>query len=140
MPKKVECVHYVRPVRDTLELLTGKWKVPILVALTQEGCKFGELERLLEGITPRTLSKELKELEAHELVQRTVHDTVPTTVEYRLTPYGDTLEEVIAMLRGWGLKHRARLLHYTEPERAPFVCQRVAASSAEQPDGTVPLT
>jgi len=124
MPKKEECVHYVRPVRDTLELLAGKWKVPLLVALTQEGRKFNELERLLEGITPRTLSKELKELEANELVQRTVHDTVPTTVEYSLTPYGDTLEEVIATLRGWGLKHRARLLNYTEPERAPFVCLR----------------
>jgi DNA-binding HxlR family transcriptional regulator len=127
MPKKEECVHYIRPVRDTLELLAGKWKVPLLVALTQEGRKFNELERLLEGITPRTLSKELKELEAHELVQRTVRDTVPLTVEYSLTPYGDTLEEVIAMLRGWGLKHRARLLHYTEPERALFSCPRAEA-------------
>jgi len=139
MPKKEECMHYIRPVRDTLELLAGKWKVPILVALTQEGRKFNELERLLEGITARTLSKELKELETNELVQRTVCDTVPTTVEYSLTAYGDTLEEAIATLRGWGLKHRARVLHYTEPERAPFGCPRTMASSAELPEANVVL-
>ena len=116
MPKKEECVHYVRPVRDVLVLLAGKWKVPLLGALAVRGRKFNELERLLEGITPRTLSKELKELEVNELVQRTVCDTTPVSVEYSLTAYGNTFEEVIVTLRRWGLTHRARLLGRTKSE------------------------
>lgn len=122
MPKKEECVHYVRPVRDVLELLAGKWKVPLLVALASQSRKFNELERLLEGISARTLSKELKDLEVNELVHRTVCATTPVTVEYSLTAYGNTFGEVIATLRNWGLTHRVRLLGRIEPEHAPFVC------------------
>ncbi|RSK45845.1 winged helix-turn-helix transcriptional regulator [Hymenobacter perfusus] len=126
MPKKEECIHYVRPVRDVLELLAGKWKVPLLVALAVRSRKFNELERLLEGITPRTLSKELKGLEVNELVQRIVCATTPVTVEYSLTAYGDTFEDVIATLRSWGLTHRARLLERTEPEQTTFMCGNLA--------------
>jgi len=122
MLEKEECIHYVRPVRDVLELLAGKWKVPLLVALAAQSRKFNELERLLAGITPRTLSKELKDLEVNELVRRIVCPTTPVTVEYSLTPYGNTFEDVIATLRNWGLTHRSRLLERTEPEQTPFVC------------------
>lgn len=134
MPKKEECVHYVRPVRDVLDLLAGKWKVPLLVALAVRGRKFNELERLLEGITPRTLSKELKELEVHELVQRTVCDTTPVTVEYSLTAYGNTFDEVIVTLRRWGLTHRARLLGPTKletPDQEKFQCELSSVTSQQ---------
>jgi len=55
------------------------------------------------------LSKELKELEVNTLVKRTVYDTIPVSVEYELTPYGTTLDEVIMALRDWGLKHRQKI-------------------------------
>ena len=126
-----ECIHYVRPVRDVLELLAGKWKIPLLITLATEGKRFNELERILEGITPRTLSRELKELEMNELVQRITHDTVPATVEYRLTAYGNTFEEVIVTLRNWGLKHRARFFNQADSEPASFRCPNAAAGSAE---------
>ncbi|MEJ8819275.1 winged helix-turn-helix transcriptional regulator [Lacibacter sp. H407] len=107
--EKKECVQYIRPVRDVLDLINGKWKLPILIALSFGNKRFKELERDVEGITPRMLSKELKDLESNQLITRTVYDTMPVTVEYSLTSYGKTLDDVIAALRDWGKKHRSRL-------------------------------
>ena len=104
-----ECVQFIRPVRDVLDLINGKWKLPILIALSFGNKRFNELERDVIGITPRMLSKELRDLEANELIRRTVYDTVPVTVEYSLTDYGRSLDNVIAALRDWGKKHRNRL-------------------------------
>src|SRR5687768_10010734 len=105
-----ECVEYIRPVRDVLDIINGKWKLPILIALSFDKKRFKELERDVEGITPKMLSKELRDLEANELITRKVYDTVPVTVEYALTPYGKSLDEVIAALRSWGKRHRSRIL------------------------------
>lgn len=107
--KKQECVEYIRPVRDVLDLINGKWKLPILIALSFGNKRFKELERDVEGITPRMLSKELRELEANALIVRTVYDSVPVTVEYSLTSYGKTLDDVIVALREWGKKHRHKI-------------------------------
>ena len=104
-----ECKKNLLPVRDALEILSGKWKLPIIIALTFEKKRFKEMQREIEHITPRMLSKELKELETNQLVKRTVFDTVPVTVEYNLTPYGKSLYRVIEELRTWGLQHRKRL-------------------------------
>ena len=105
-----ECKKNLLPVKDALDILSGKWKLPIIVALTFEKKRFKEMQREIEGITPRMLSKELKELEVNQLVKRTVFDTLPVTVEYSLTTYGKTLHKVIVELRSWGIQHRKRLL------------------------------
>jgi len=96
-------------VMDTMELLSGKWKFPIIVTLTFKTYRFKELAREV-GITPRMLSKELKELEMNKLVTRTVYDTKPVTVEYAITPYAKTLSKVIKEMRDWGAKHRALIM------------------------------
>ncbi|WP_194778542.1 winged helix-turn-helix transcriptional regulator [Pararhodonellum marinum] len=106
---KHECVEYIRPVRDVLDLINGKWKLPILIALSFGNKRFKELERDVEGITPKMLSKELRDLEMNKLVIRSVYDTVPVTVEYSLSEYGKTLDNVIIALRQWGKKHRAKI-------------------------------
>lgn len=106
---KQECVEYIRPVRDVLDIINGKWKLPILIALTFGTKRFKELERDVEGITPRMLSKELRDLEANQLVKRTVYDSVPATVEYSLTDYGKSLDNVIIAMREWGKKHRKKI-------------------------------
>jgi DNA-binding HxlR family transcriptional regulator len=106
---KEECIVFIRPVRDVLDLISGKWKLPILIALSFGSKRFKELERDVEGITPRMLSKELRDLETNQLITRTVYDSVPVTVEYSLTEYGKTLDEVIASMREWGIKHRRKL-------------------------------
>jgi DNA-binding HxlR family transcriptional regulator len=95
---------------DALDILNGKWKIAIMCSLNEKKKRFKELQRDVGRITGKMLSKELKELEMNELVNRTVFNTKPVTVEYELTSYGETLETVIAELVSWGLKHRKRIL------------------------------
>lgn len=104
------CTSQLLPMRDTLEVLSGKWKILIIMALAARGrSRFMELRREIDGITPKMLSKELRDLEQHQLVTRTVLPTTPVSVEYELTAHGDTLEPVIIAIRDWGLVHRARI-------------------------------
>ena len=105
-----QCNQYVLPVRDTLDILSGKWKLPIIGTLMMGNKRFKEMEREIPKITARMLSKELKELEMNQLVKRTVYDTIPVSVEYELTPYGASLKEVLIVLGNWGIKHRSRIL------------------------------
>jgi len=104
-----ECMRSLIAVRDALDLVSGKWKLPIILALIFKNYRFKELARDV-GISPKMLSKELKELEMNQLVERTVWDTSPVTVEYSITPYGRTLKEVIMSLGKWGTKHRRRIM------------------------------
>ena len=105
-----ECRKFILPVRDVIDLIGGKWKLPIIIALSFGNHRFKELERQIERITPRMLSKELKDLEANGLVNRTVYDTIPVTVEYSLTDYGRSLDSVINVMREWGLAHREKIM------------------------------
>ncbi len=75
------CSKHILAVRDALDILSGKWKLPIISALIFSDKRFKEMEREIPGITAKMLSKELKDLEMNDLVQRTVYDTMPVTVE-----------------------------------------------------------
>lgn len=105
-----ECSGHMLPVRDSLDILSGKWKLPIIIALMHGNYRFKEMERMIEGITPKMLSKELRELEMNQLVTRTVYNTTPVTVEYELTENGQSLKKVINALSEWGLEHRKRIM------------------------------
>ncbi len=107
--KESEYVKMMLPVRDALEVLSGKWKLQIIIALTFSNMRFKEMQRNITGVTPKMLSKELKELERNQLVKRSVFDTIPVTVEYSLTTYGKTLRKVINELGTWGRKHRDKV-------------------------------
>lgn len=117
MKTKQECTEFIKPVRDVLDIINGKWKLPILIALTFGNKRFKELERDISGITPKMLSKELRDLEMNELVARTVYDTIPVTIEYSLTDYGKSLDDVIVALREWGKKHRKKLFKKERTEQ-----------------------
>jgi DNA-binding HxlR family transcriptional regulator len=108
-PSKEERGRALAAIRDTLYVLGGKWKLPITMALIEGPLRFKELQKALEGITPKILSKELKELELNEFVIRTVYATSPVTVEYKLTAYSQSLRKVLTELRDWGFQHRKRL-------------------------------
>ncbi len=95
---------------DAMDILNGKWKIAILCSLNERKKRFKELQRHVGKITGKMLSKELKELEMNQLVERFVLNTKPVTVEYELTSYGETLENVIHELVNWGTKHRKRIL------------------------------
>lgn len=109
MNKQTE-ISEVRPVLDALEIIGGKWKFPILFSLFQSKKRFKELERDLCGITPKMLSKELKDLEMNGLVTREVFATVPVTVEYTITECGRSLEPVLRSIQDWGRTHRATII------------------------------
>jgi DNA-binding HxlR family transcriptional regulator len=105
-----QCVRMILPVKDALEVLSGKWKLPIIVSLTLGTKRFRQIAREIGGITDKMLSKELKELEENQLVKRTVHNTFPPKVEYEITEHGQSLHYVIKELRKWGLKHREKIM------------------------------
>jgi DNA-binding HxlR family transcriptional regulator len=105
-----ECTKAIIPVRDALDILSGKWKLPIIISLSFGNKRFSQMAKQISGITDKMLSKELRELEINELVKRTVYDSVPVVVEYSMTPYGKTLEKLIDELQSWGIKHRKRIM------------------------------
>jgi DNA-binding HxlR family transcriptional regulator len=111
-PMSAPCKGHIRAIHDTLDLLGGKWKITIISSLSfNDKRRFGELQRDVVGIGAKMLSKELRDLEINGLVKRTVRDTKPVTVEYELTEYGHTLEEIILAMSKWGHQHRERIIH-----------------------------
>jgi DNA-binding HxlR family transcriptional regulator len=104
------CKASIAAVRDTLYVLNGKWKLPIIIALKSGPKRFKVLHRSLHEITPKILSKELKELEMNDFLTRTVYATAPVTVEYALTKYSLSLDNIIEEMRDWGMKHRKRIM------------------------------
>lgn len=103
------CHDSINAVKDALYVLNGKWKILVIIALSEGPKRFNEIERAIEGITPKALSKELRELELNEFVERKVFDTFPVKVTYELTPYSDSLKEIINSLVAWGKHHKKYL-------------------------------
>lgn len=112
-PDHSACKAKIRSVQDTLDILGGKWKISIIGSLGFGKKRFMELQREVEGIGAKMLSKELRDLEINELVTRTVYNTKPVTVEYELTDYGKTLQDIIAAMMKWGENHRKRIIRKT---------------------------
>ncbi|SHM75282.1 winged helix-turn-helix transcriptional regulator [Mucilaginibacter sp. OK098] len=104
------CNASVMAVKDALYVLNGKWKLPLIVTLSNGAKRFNDIQRSLDGITPKILSKELRELEMNEFVTRTVFPTTPVSVMYELTPYSRSLDKVVTELKNWGMQHRERII------------------------------
>ena len=109
-PEQCDCAKFIMAVKDALDVLNGRWKLPILVSLKFGNKRFKEISKEINGITDKMLSKELKELEINKLVTRTVYDTFPPTVEYAITEHGLSLDTVILSLRDWGVDHRKKII------------------------------
>ena len=93
------------PIEAALEQIAGKWKGLIIHQLMDETLRFNELSRRVGGVTQRSLTKQLRELEAVGIVHREVFAVVPPRVEYSLTDKGRRLRDVIEALRAWGTQH-----------------------------------
>lgn len=107
-----DCPHsFALAVNDTVNVLSGKWKLPIMASLLFGKKRFKELEREIPKITPRMLSKELRDLEMNGMVTRTVYDTIPVTVEYEFTESGRKIKEVLDAMVEWGINHRKEVLN-----------------------------
>ena len=89
-------------VTKTIRIIGSKWTVLILRELCEGTKRFGELQRALEGISPKTLSIRLQELEKHGIVSKKIFQEVPLHVEYSLTKRGESLRDIIKKMREWG--------------------------------------
>ena len=100
--RSAHCISALKPLRTALAVINGKWKLQILVSLDTGHCRFSELKTSISGISAKVLAKELKDLEAHQLIQRTVAPGPPVAVSYQVLPYARTLDSLIFQLRDWG--------------------------------------
>lgn len=103
--KLKKITNTICPIRNTIELIGGKWTFSIIYILLNGKKRFKELERSIEGINTRMLVKELKMLEANKIINRKAYATVPPTVEYSLTPKGMELEPLLNQIKIWGKKN-----------------------------------
>ncbi|WP_370898300.1 winged helix-turn-helix transcriptional regulator [Chryseobacterium gossypii] len=110
-----ECMQILKPVRDTLDVISGKWKLLIIVSLNAGNRRFTEIERSIPKLTSKVLAKELKELEQNGLVERVVRDTYPVTIEYFPTEHTQTLTNVVESLKDWGENHRKHIFGTSVP-------------------------
>ena len=93
-------------VEATLDVIGGRWKPVIIFLLLQNDVlRFGELKKIIDGITQRMLKNQLRELEEDKVVHRKVYAEVPPRVEYSLTNYGRSLEPIMIAMRDWGAEH-----------------------------------
>ncbi len=105
-------------VEATLSLIDGKWKGIILFHLLDGTMRFGEIRRRVMNATQRTLTNQLREMEADGLLDRTVYPQVPPKVEYSLTPLGRSLAPVLLALKQWGDANMALFQSKTPADQA----------------------
>jgi len=109
------CQTRISSIKDTMDILSGKWKFHILGTLIQgEKLRFMDLLREVDDIGSKMLSKELQDMEMNHLVSRTVLNTKPITVEYEITEFGKTLSPIIDEIAKWGIAYRNALHNKTE--------------------------
>jgi len=108
-PSEAQCKATLNSVADALYVIGGKWKLRIIVALKDGTKRFNEMQRLIDGISAKVLSTELKDLELNGFIRRNVFTGTPVVVEYELTDYADTLGDVLQTLSEWGAMHKEKV-------------------------------
>lgn len=98
-PTHIEC-----SIEKTLEVIGGKWSFLVLRELFEGKKRFGELQRKINGISPKSLTDTLRHLEEQGVLERKAFPTVPVTVEYSLTPKGQDLHSIIKQMKVWAAK------------------------------------
>jgi len=93
-----ECIGH------TIKIIGSKWTILLLQELCHGTKRFGQLEKALAGISPRTLSLRLKQLEKYHIIHKRIFEEVPLHVEYSLTAKGASLRDIIDDMRAWGEK------------------------------------
>ena len=101
--------EYQCAVEATIAVAGGKWKPLVLHYLMSGTKRFGELRKLIGGVTQRSLTLQLRELEEHGIISRKVFAEVPPRVEYSLTDFGRTLEPVLRAMKQWGESYAAHV-------------------------------
>jgi DNA-binding HxlR family transcriptional regulator len=108
-PPWSECARKLRAIDDTMDVLSGKWKVSIIARLGYKPMRYSELLREVQGISGKMLSRELYDLELNGLITREVSTSKPLAVTYEISEYGKSLKDLTDAMAEWGLQHSARL-------------------------------
>ena len=103
------CISKLASIGDALYAIGGKWKLRIIVVLMERKSRFNELQRTITGISSKVLASELRELELNGFVKRNVLPKTPVVIEYELTDYALTLQNVLETLSNWGASHREKI-------------------------------
>ena len=104
-----ECATNIQALNDTLFVIGGKWKIPVLVSILSGKDRFREIERSVSKISTKVLSSNLKDLEENLLIKRTVYDDIPVRVIYSPTEYAKTLKPLLLEMIKWGISHRDKI-------------------------------
>jgi DNA-binding HxlR family transcriptional regulator len=99
----------VQALQDTIYVIGGKWKLPIINSICNGNKRFRDIERSIPGITTRMLSRELKEMEINQIIRRTVTPSIPVSVEYTSTDYCYSFGDIILEMIKWGKQHKKRV-------------------------------
>jgi DNA-binding HxlR family transcriptional regulator len=102
----------------TLRIISGKWKPLILFFLRDGPKRYGELKRMVVGVSDKVLIQSLKDLEADRVVARTNYNEVPPRVDYKLTSLGRSLSDAIVPLCTWGTENAAQMASIFEERDA----------------------
>jgi len=105
-----DCSKIILPIRDTLDVINGKWKIMIIISIKHGNKRFSDIEKSIPNISSKVLAKELKDLEQNQLITRTVFDDFPVSIEYDITEYANTLENLIKEMMLWGIQHRKKII------------------------------
>lgn len=98
-PTHIEC-----SIEKTLDVIGGKWSFLVIRELFGGTKRFGELQRKIKAISPKSLTDTLRHLEEQGVLERTAYPTVPVTVEYKLTPKGADLHKILKEMKLWAAK------------------------------------
>ncbi len=109
LPDKEQCEGSLRNVLDALYVLSGKWKLALILSLIQSSKRFGEIQRDLGRISPKVLTNELKDLELNGFITRHVIESTTISIVYEATEYSRTLKNVLRELDRWGGQHRKKV-------------------------------
>jgi len=104
------CPKNIRAIKDAIDVVDRKWRLLILITLSEGSKRFTQIAKDVTGISDKMLSKELQALELNKLIKKEVTHAFPETVEYCITPHGKSLEKVMTELYQWGLEHRKQII------------------------------
>lgn len=103
---KIHCENYKSEIEITLELISGKWVVLLIVLLAEEKVvRFNEFRKSFPDITQKMLSQQLRKLEEYKIIEKEVYNEIPPKVEYRLTKQGKELMPILEQMQVWGKRY-----------------------------------
>lgn len=112
----LQCKTEVVPIMDAMYVISGKWRIPITIALMEGNRRFSEIMKEVPKIASKVLAQQLKEMELNGFVEKKIYHESTTRIEYELTEYSWSIKPIILTLRDFGIMHREKLRQEQSPQ------------------------